>query len=176
MDDVAAAVRDALADLGVECEEPTGGTYVVELPGEHKLRATVSLVLGRHRLTLNAFVVRHPDANDEQVWRWLLRQNARHPGLAFGVDPLGDVYLTAALPRSAVTPDELDLLLGRVLTAADGAFDTLLALGFADSIRREWAWRRARGESTANLEAFRHLDPGPGGDGPGDDGPATPGR
>ena len=32
------------------------------------------------------------------VYRWLLRQNAKHPGLAFGVDPLGDVYVVGQLP------------------------------------------------------------------------------
>ena len=44
---------------------------------------------------------------------------------------------------------------------ADDSFNVILDLGFAESIRREWAWRRSRGESTANLAAFRHLDPGP---------------
>ena len=29
----------------------------------------------------------------------------------------------------------------------------------AESIRREWALRQARGESTANLAAFSHLAP-----------------
>jgi len=42
-----------------------------------------------------------------------------------------------------------------VLTYADESFNTILELGFATSIRREWEWRRARGESTRNLEAFR---------------------
>jgi len=158
-DDAAQTVRDTLLALGVDWEEPEPGTFVVVLPGEHKLRTTVSLVLGPHRLSLNAFVIRAPEENAEQVWRWLLQQNARHPGLAFGVDSVGDVYLVADLPRAAVSAEELDLVLGRVLAAADGAFDTLLELGFAAAIRREWAWRRARGESTANLEAFRHLDP-----------------
>ncbi|MGZ4638313.1 MAG: YbjN domain-containing protein, partial [Actinomycetes bacterium] len=31
----------------------------------------------------------------------------------------------------------------------------ILELGFASSIRKEWEWRVAKGESTANLEAFR---------------------
>ena len=42
-------------------------------------------------------------------------------------------------------------MLGQVLEAADGDFNTLLELGFATSIRREYAWRTERGESTANL-------------------------
>ena len=48
-------------------------------------------------------------------------------------------------------------MLGQVLEAADGDFNTLLELGFASSIRREYAWRTDRGESTANLAAFEHL-------------------
>jgi hypothetical protein len=42
-----------------------------------------------------------------------------------------------------------------VLTTADESFNTLLELGFATSIRKEWDWRKLRGEPTANLEAFR---------------------
>jgi len=47
-----------------------------------------------------------------------------------------------------------------VLTYADENFDTMLRLGFGDSIKREWAWRVKRGESLANLRAFaRFADP-----------------
>lgn len=115
------------------------------------------MVVGRYSLTVNAFVVRHPDENHEEFMRWLLRQNAKHPGLAFGVDPLDDVYLVARLPLDAVTPDTVDTLLGQVLQTADSAFNTLLELGFADSIVREWKWRVSRGESLDNLAAFKHL-------------------
>lgn len=56
-----------------------------------------------------------------------------------------------------ITPDDLDRLLGTVLEAADGAFNTLLELGFASAIRREYEWRVSRGESTRNLDAFKNL-------------------
>jgi hypothetical protein len=75
------------------------------------------------------------------------------------------------LPLHAVTPDEIDRLLGVVLDAADSSFNTILELGFGESIRREWEWRLARGESTRNLEAFEHLRPASP-----DRGPAEPGR
>jgi hypothetical protein len=74
--------------------------------------------------------------------------------VAFAVDHLGDIYLTGRLPLSAVTPDEVDRLLGSVLEYADGSFNTILEMGFETAIRREWAWRTSRGESTANLAAF----------------------
>ena len=60
---------------------------------------------------------------------------------------------------NSLDEDELDRLLGSVLTYADESFDTMLEIGFGTSIRREWDWRVKRGESLANLQAFRHLAP-----------------
>ena len=155
--DAAATVREALGELDISFEEPTPSTFVAVLPGEAKLRTTVSLVVGPHNLTANAFVVRRPDENTEAVYRWLLQQNAKHPGVAFGVDPLGDVYLVGSLPLGGVTVSEVDQLLGRILDVADSSFNVLLELGFATSIKREWAWRVSRGEPLDNLQAFAHL-------------------
>lgn len=154
----AAQVLEAVfADAELEWESPRPGNYVVKLPGTRKLSTTVSFLVGRHSLSLNAFVVRHPDENEAGVHRWLLERNLKLYGVSYAVDQLGDVYLTGRLPLSAVTPEEIDRLLGQVVEAADGAFNTLLELGFASAIRKEYAWRVSRGESTRNLEAFKHL-------------------
>ncbi|QCX77465.1 hypothetical protein C9F11_19070 [Streptomyces sp. YIM 121038] len=146
-----------LADAELDWESPEPGSYVVTLPGTRKLSTTLSLRVGKHSLSLNAFVVRHPDENHEAVHRWLLERNLRLYGVSYAIDSLGDVYVTGKLPLAAVAPDELDRLLGSVLEAADGSFNTLLELGFATAIRKEYAWRVSRGESTRNLEAFTHL-------------------
>ncbi|WP_414720396.1 YbjN domain-containing protein [Streptomyces sp.] len=153
----AAAIEQALRDAELEWESPSDGTYVVTLPGTRKLSTTCSLIVGRHSLSVNAFVVRRPDENHAEVHRWLLERNTRLYGLAYAVDRLGDVYLVGKLPLAAVTPEEVDRLLGVVLENADGAFNTLLEMGFATAIRKEHAWRTSRGESTRNLEAFAHL-------------------
>jgi hypothetical protein len=153
----AQVIEGALSDAELEWESPAPGTYVVTLPGTRKLSTTVSLLVGRHSLSLNAFVVRHPDENESGVHRWLLERNLKLYGISYAVDPLGDVYVTAKLPLAAVTPDEVDRILGQVLEAADGAFNTLLELGFASAIRKEYEWRVSRGESTRNLDAFAHL-------------------
>jgi hypothetical protein len=153
----AQVLEAALKDADLEWESPEPGNYVVKLPGTRKLSTTVSLLLGRHSLSLNAFVIRHPDENEPAVHRWLLERNLKLYGIGYAVDRLGDIYLTAKLPLAAVSPDEIDRLLGQVLEAADGAFNTLLELGFAAAIRKEYEWRTSRGESTRNLEAFQHL-------------------
>ena len=155
--DARQVVESTLKDAELEWESPETGSYVVKLPGTRKLSTTVSLIVGRHSLSLNAFVIRHPDENAEGVHRWLLERNLKLYGVSYAVDRLGDIYLTGKLPLAAVTPDELDRLLGSVLEAADGAFNTLLELGFATAIRKEYEWRVARGESTRNLDAFSHL-------------------
>nr|WP_245571129.1 YbjN domain-containing protein [Catelliglobosispora koreensis] len=134
-------------------------SYVVTLPGTHKLKTNVNLIVGEHALRVEAFVIRQPDENREAVWAWLLRRNAKLHGVAFTIDTEGDVYLTGRLPLPAVTDETLDQILGATLSAADESFDTLLELGFSSAIRREWAWRLSRGESTENLRAFRHLAP-----------------
>ena len=156
---VAEVVRTALASAGVPWEEPRPGRFEVTLPGEHKQRTHVTLVVGEHSLRVSAFVARRPDENHEGVYRWLLERNARAAGLAFTVDRAGDVYLVGRLPLAAVSEVEVDRLLGSVLEQADGSFDTILELGFASAIRAEWRWRLDRGESTANLAAFAHLRP-----------------
>lgn len=150
-------IRGFLEGSGLDWETSTPGTYVVVLPGEHKLRTTTALTVGDHALTVNAFVARNPDENHEHVYRWLLERNRRMYGVSFAVDHLGDIYLVGRLPLSAVTAEELDRLLGSVLEYADGSFNPILELGFASAIRREWQWRTSRGESTANLAAFAHL-------------------
>ncbi len=150
-------VRDYLAAGDLEHEEPTPGSFAIVLPGEAKLRTTVSLVVGTHAWSVNAFVVRHADENQEAVYRWLLERNRRLYAVAFCLDHLGDVYLSGRLPLSAMSEAELDRVFGAVLEYADTSFNTLLELGFSGAIRREWAWRVAHDEPTTNLAAFRHL-------------------
>ncbi len=148
-------VRRHLVDAEVEHQEPSPGVFTLELPGEKKLQTPVRLDVGPHALGVHAFVCRKPDENHERVYRWLLERNLRLYAVAFAVDRLGDIYLDARLPLSSVTPADLDRLLGSVLTYADESFNAILELGFATSIRKEWEWRKLRGEPTHNLEAFR---------------------
>lgn len=152
-------IRTALTGSGLEYEEPTASTFVVSLPGEHKLKTTCSLVVGAHSLSVNAFVVRRPDENHEAVHRWLLERNTKLYAVAYAIDHLGDIYLSGRVPLASVTADEVDRLLGAVLEASDASFNTLLEMGFSTAIRKEWAWRLSRGEPTSNLAAFPHLAP-----------------
>ena len=162
------AVRTWLAANEIEHEVLPGPAYSFSLPGEKKLQTPVRLDVGPHALAVHAFVCRNPDENHARVHRWLLERNLRMYAVAFAVDREGDIYLEARLPLGSATPDELDRVLGSVLTNADESFNAILELGFATSIRKEYEWRVSRGESLANLEAFRgwleaDADPDPAG-------------
>lgn len=155
-----AAVRQALAELDLPWSERKPGLFSVTLPGTNKLTTECALEVGQHALHVRAFVARNPDENHAAVYRWLLERNLKLYAVAFAVDALGDIYLTGRLSLERVSAEEVDRVLGAVADASDSSFNPILELGFAESIRREWVWRRSRGEPTTNLAAFTHLDPG----------------
>ena len=148
-------VRQSLLDADLEHTEPRPGVFEVVLPGQRKLQTPCRIEVREHAVGLHAFVARNPDEQHERVYRWLLERNLKMYAVAFGIDSAGDIYLDGRLPVHAITPDEMDRLLGSVLTYADESFNPILELGFETSIRREYDWRVARGESTRNLDAFK---------------------
>jgi Putative bacterial sensory transduction regulator len=157
--DMDEALRAILDDQGLEYERPRAGAYLVKLPGQHKLATMTWLVAGEHSLHVEAFFCRQPDENHAEFYRYLLRKNGGMYGVAFALDQTGDVYIVGRLPLSAVTGEEIDRILGCVLTYSDENFDRALELGFAGSIQREWDWRVKRGESLANLQPFARILP-----------------
>ncbi|MBA3279945.1 MAG: YbjN domain-containing protein [Geodermatophilaceae bacterium] len=155
--DVASVIAAALEERELSYERPESGRFVVTLPGTKKLQTICWLIIGAHALRVEAFVCRQPDENREQLWSYLLQHNSRMYGVAYSIDSVGDIYLVGRLGLHAVTAEEIDRLLGSVLTYADEHFNTMLEIGFGSSIRREWDWRISRGESLANLAAFAEF-------------------
>ncbi|MGW4484033.1 YbjN domain-containing protein [Amycolatopsis sp. NPDC004368] len=152
-----ATIKSTLDSSDLKYDRRGEGKYFVTLPGTKKLQTNCWLVDGDHAFSVEAFVCRRPDEAHEQVYRFLLQRNARLYGVHYTVDSIGDIYLVGRFGKETVTEAELDKILGQVLEAADGDFNTLLEIGFASSIKREWDWRVSRGESLANLQAFKHL-------------------
>ena len=151
------AIEAYLKDHSIDFEKSGENTYLVTLPGEQKLQTHCALIFGKYSLTASAFVIRKADDNSEQLFRWCLNKNASMAGVAFATNELGDIYLVGKLPIDAVTEKNIDQLIGAIARYSDESFNPLLEIGFANAIRREWAWRLSRGESLANLEAFKHL-------------------
>jgi len=150
----AEAIQAALDGLGLSYERPEPSAFLVRLDGEHKLATMTWLIAGEHSLQVEAFFCRQPDENHAAFYRFLLERSARMYGVHFALDRTGDVYLTGRLPLSAVSEQELDTLLGCVLSYSDETFNEAIKIGFASAIMREWAWREKRGESLVNLHPF----------------------
>lgn len=154
---VAEVIDAALREQGIEYERFDANSFAVALPGEKRLKTACWLTVGAHALQVEAFVMRAPDENREQVYASLLQHNARTYAVSWAIDSAGDVYLSGRVPLAAIDADEVDRILGSVLEYADASFNQLLQLGFGSSIRREWAWREKNGESLANLAAFKEF-------------------
>jgi Putative bacterial sensory transduction regulator len=155
--EVAERLGAILDELGVAYESPQPGAFLVQLEGQHKLRTMTWLLVSAHSLQVEAFFCRKPDENHAEFYRFLLERGSRMFGVHFALDPVGDVHLVGRLPLATISAGEIDRLLGCVLSYSDENFDPALMIGFASSIRREWAWRTKRGESLANLQAFTRL-------------------
>jgi hypothetical protein len=155
--EIDAVIRATLDDRELKYEQDGPSSFAVRLEGVHRLVTGVRLVVGDQSLLAEAFFMRRPDESAEDLYRFLLERNGRMYGVHFAIDNRGDVFLIGRLPLLAVTPDEIDRLLGCVLTYSDETFDAALEIGFADSIRREWRWRTSHGESAENLRAFSRI-------------------
>ncbi|RNL84038.1 type III secretion system chaperone family protein [Halostreptopolyspora alba] len=151
------AIESALQTADVEFERPRPDAFLVTLPGQRKLNTLVWLNVGEHSLLVKTFFCRQPDENHAEFYRWLMHKNDTMYGMAFATDEVGDVYIVGRVPLPAVTPDEVDRLLGCALTYSDDNFNGALERGFASAIRKEWRWRVDNGQNPRNLEAFRHL-------------------
>ncbi len=153
-------IEDALGELGVEFTTEPGDAFLLTLPGERRHRTLLWLLVGTHELLVESFVCRAPDENREEVYRFLLQRNSRLRTVAYALDGVGDIHLVGRIGLATLGPhpaDELNTVLGVVLTTSDEDFNQILERGFAGAIRREWAWRTSRGHSLKNLQAFQHL-------------------
>src|SRR5215813_8150756 len=113
------AVEAALEALELKPESPAPGSYLVRLPGQHKLATMTWLIVGAHSLHVEAFFCRQPDENHAAFYRFLLERGGRMFGVHFALDETGDVYLVGRLPLASVSPDEIDRILGCVLEYSD---------------------------------------------------------
>ena len=76
---ILAGVRQWANENEVEVDSVEDTQIAVVLPGEKKLKTTVSITISARTVQLQAFVIRHPDENAEEFNRWLLIKNMK-PG------------------------------------------------------------------------------------------------
>jgi hypothetical protein len=91
-------------------------TVVVSLPGTNKQFVNVAMTIGDTIFKIESFVARNPDENHEAVYRWILEQNRKLLVINYCLDHLGDIYLSGTLPIDTVDLDQIDQLLGVMLS------------------------------------------------------------
>jgi hypothetical protein len=70
-------IRTTLTDRELEFERTGEGSYLVSLPGTHRLATPCWLVVGDHALLVEAFVMRHADEGHAELYDFLLQRNSR---------------------------------------------------------------------------------------------------
>ena len=79
-------IADYLAGQELEYERFDERSFAVALPGEKRLKTACLLSVGTHALEIEAFVMRRPDENHEQVYAFLLQRNARMYAVSWALD------------------------------------------------------------------------------------------
>lgn len=140
-----AAVEAYFAGTELPADRLDATTWSTMLAGERKRTVPVYLEVGERHLSVQSFFLRAPDENEAGLYAYLLGRHLRSYLLRFALAETGDLLIVGVVPHLAVTVEEVDRLLGQLLSAADDAFDRALRLGFATYIEREQRWREDRG-------------------------------
>ncbi|MEZ5178121.1 MAG: YbjN domain-containing protein [Acidimicrobiales bacterium] len=127
--------RGELADnplvLAVDRAEPGIRRWYVRLSGEEKEFTTVWLTIHQRTLQYETYVMPAPEENHAAVYEQLLRRNLRFNGAAFAIGDEDAIFLRGQIPVEAVTPDELDRIVGSLYAYVEQCFRPALRLAFA---------------------------------------------
>lgn len=125
--------------------------FVAQLHGERKLSIPLAIAITGREVRFESFFMRRPQDNHDRFYEMLLRRNMRAHAVAFALDAIGDVYLIASCPISALDDDEFDRIVGAFLIESDGIFDAAIAVGFERYLEADMAWRARVGTPPIEL-------------------------
>jgi len=147
---------DVLHALEASFERVEAGAYVVRLPSRHRAGTLVWLIAGEQAVAVEVFVLHVlPGADPAALHHALLAKNLRLREVHFGLDDVGDVFLTGSLPHAAVDVPTVDRLLGEILQLLEDSTPSLVRAAYgdrlasdaalADKVRTDGAGRRPAG-------------------------------
>ncbi len=143
-----AAIVGYLNETGIPFDRPSGGAFALTLHGERKRGLPVSIEIRERTVAFGAFFMRRPMDNLGETYRMLLARNLRAGPVRFAADSSGDVYLVGETPLTGFGADQIDVMLGALLSVADEVFVQAVELGFASYLERERSWRAASDEAS----------------------------
>ena len=105
--------------------------WFVRVRGEEKDVFTIWFTLGQRTLHYETYVMPAPEENHERFFEHLLRRNLKLYGAAFAIGEEDAVFLMGRLANDAITPDELDRVLGSLYEWVERSFRPAMRIGFA---------------------------------------------
>jgi len=116
-------------------EDPEILRWFVRVNGEEKDVFSIWFRLRQRTLHYETYVMPAPEENVAEFYEYLMRRNTTLMGAAFGIGEEDAVFLSGALPNSAIDHDELDRILGSLYVWTERFFRPALRIGFASRVR-----------------------------------------
>ena len=123
------STNEAIVD--VTRDDSIARRWYVRLAGDQRDFTTIWMTLGQRTLKYESYVLPAPEENERELYEFLLRLNHRLVGAQFGIGPEDAIFLTGELAIDALSPDELDRIVGTIFAYVERHFRQALEIGFA---------------------------------------------
>ena len=124
----------------VHLEEPDLSTstlkWLLRFRGEEREFIALWLTLRQRTLHIETELMPAPEANLDQIYRYVLVKNAEMYPLHVAIGPEDGLYLVGRFPVVEVTAELLDEVTGSAVHFVDELFPTVMGLGFPGLYRR----------------------------------------
>ena len=110
--------------------------WLLRFRGEEREFIALWLTLRQRTLHIETELMPAPEANADQIFRYVLVKNADMYPLHVAIGPEDGLYLVGRFPVVEVTPELLDEVTGSAVHFVDELFPTVMSLGFPGLYRR----------------------------------------
>jgi hypothetical protein len=127
------AVNPAVLAVDAGVDGPR--TWFVRMEGEERGVFTIRFRLRQRTLGYETYFMPAPEENEAQLYRHLLRRNAKLYGACFAIGEEEALYLQGQLDITLVAADELDRVLGSLYAWVEQYFRPAMRIGFQSRFR-----------------------------------------
>lgn len=121
-------------------ESPSGDEpslrWLLRFRGDEREFIALWLTVRQRTLHIETELMPAPEANADQIYRYVLVKNAEMYPLHVAIGPEDGLYLVGRFPVVEVTPELLDEVTGSAVHFVDELFPTVMGLGFPGLYRR----------------------------------------
>lgn len=110
--------------------------WLIRLKGDEKNVVTLWLSLRQRTVFVETEVMPAPEANREELYRYLLVKNHELRELHLAIGPEDGIYLVEQVPLPELTVERMDELVGATVTYVDEIYPTGMSMGLPSVYRR----------------------------------------